>query len=114
MSAPFCFCGNTRTTGFKAYLRRNSQTTNTPASTNGNSTGDTTIRAGLPAGWLAGEKTGSCELGGRNDAGFVRSPAGKNHALAIYTLAPQLEPKERDALIAETARLVTAQLEPQK
>lgn len=80
----------------------------------GNSTGDTTIRAGLPAGWLAGEKTGSCELGGRNDAGFVRSPAGKNHALAIYTLAPQLEPKERDALIAETARLVTAQLEPQK
>ena len=40
----------------------------------GNKTGDTRLRAGLPAGWRTGDKTGSGERGTTNDVGVVWPP----------------------------------------
>src|SRR5262249_10570222 len=40
----------------------------------GNKTGDTRLRAGLPAGWRVGDKTGSGERGTTNDVGLFWPP----------------------------------------
>src|SRR5262245_27699162 len=40
----------------------------------GNKTGDTRLRAGLPAGWRVGDKTGSGERGTTNDVGVFWPP----------------------------------------
>ncbi|WP_244941809.1 serine hydrolase [Streptomyces rubrogriseus] len=39
-----------------------------------NTTGDATIRAGMPAGWLIGDRTGTEAQGERNDVGIVLPP----------------------------------------
>ncbi|WP_187280450.1 serine hydrolase [Streptomyces sp. IB2014 016-6] len=39
-----------------------------------NTTGDATIRAGVPAGWLIGDRTGTGAQGERNDVGIVLPP----------------------------------------
>ncbi len=71
----------------------------------GNQTGDNTIRAGVPSSWIVGDKTGSCERGGRNDLAFLRSPAGKKYVLAVYVNAPKIEAPKRDQLVAEITKL---------
>ncbi len=75
-----------------------------------NTTGDATIRAGVPAGWIVGEKTGSCEHGGRNDLGFVRPPNGPAYTLGVYVQAPGLSADQRNALIADVTRAVVTHL----
>ena len=37
----------------------------------GNKTGDTRIRAGVPAGWIVGDKTGTGGRGTNNDVGIL-------------------------------------------
>ena len=66
-------------------------------------TGAARIRAGLPQGWHAGDKTGSCGTA-YNDIAVLRSPAGKDYVLAIYLDRPTVEAKKADAAIAEAAR----------
>ncbi|MGK2908195.1 MAG: class A beta-lactamase [Sphingobium sp.] len=69
----------------------------------GSTTGKARIRAGLPQGWQAGDKTGSCGTA-FNDVAVLRSPAGKDYVLAIYLDRPTVDDKQADAAIADATR----------
>jgi beta-lactamase class A len=67
-------------------------------------TGPRRIRAGLPAGWTMGHKTGTCGTAW-NDVAFFRTPAGNEFVLAIYLDRPTVGDAEAEAVLAEVARL---------
>ncbi|MFG2432953.1 class A beta-lactamase [Streptomyces sp. NPDC048590] len=75
-----------------------------------NTTGDALIRAGTPAGWSVGDKTGTGGYGTRNDIAVVRPPDSAPIVLTVLTRrrAPHAEP--RDALVAEAARVTLTAL----
>lgn len=62
------------------------------------------IRAGLPAGWTLGHKTGTCGTA-YNDVGFLRTPAGHEYVLAVYLDRPTVPGDQAEAAIADVARL---------
>lgn len=66
-------------------------------------TGVRRIRAGLPAGWVAGDKTGTCG-NAVNDVAFFRTPAGSEYILAVYYDRPASTARG-EAAIAEVARV---------
>ena len=68
-------------------------------------TGLNRIRAGLPAGWLAGDKTGTCG-NAVNDVAFFRTPAGNEYILAVYHDRPRSIARG-EAAIAEVARVAS-------
>lgn len=72
----------------------------------GNTTGDKRIRAGVPAGWQVGDKTGTGEYGTANDVAILfpsdRSPP---LILAIYTTQHQPNASPNNQIIADVARL---------
>ena len=82
----------------------------------GNQTGDKRLRAGLPAGWRVGDKTGSWgdgKIGNTNDiaviwptalAGVGRSPI----LITAYLADAKVDDIQRNAVIAEVARDVVA------
>jgi len=74
-----------------------------------NRTGDKRLRAGLPAGWRAGEKTGAGEKGTNNDAGLLWPPGGGAPILvAAYSTGSTAPGMERDAALAEVAAAIAA------
>nr|4C75_A Chain A, BETA-LACTAMASE [synthetic construct]4C75_B Chain B, BETA-LACTAMASE [synthetic construct]4C75_C Chain C, BETA-LACTAMASE [synthetic construct]4C75_D Chain D, BETA-LACTAMASE [synthetic construct] len=76
----------------------------------GNTTGDKLIRAGLPAGWRVGDKTGTGSYGTRNDIAIIWPPNRAPIVLAIYSTGSTADAKERNALIAEAAKIVAEAL----
>ncbi|XVV15190.1 class A beta-lactamase [Actinoplanes sp. CA-131856] len=76
----------------------------------GNTTGDTFIRAGVPAGWKVGDKTGSGGYGTRNDIAVVWPPTGSPLVIAIQSDRGVRDAPSDDALIAEAAKAVVAAL----
>jgi beta-lactamase class A len=68
------------------------------------STGPRRIRAGLPAGWTLGHKTGTCGTA-YNDVAFLRSPRGNEYVLAVYLDRPTVGDRRSEAAIADVARL---------
>lgn len=71
----------------------------------GNRTGDAQIRAGLPQGWRAAEKTGSNPSAGiANDVGLLLPPGRAPVLLAAYLTEARIAAAERPALLAEVAR----------
>lgn len=66
-------------------------------------TGLQRIRAGLPAGWAAGDKTGTCGTA-YNDVAWFRSPAGRDYVLAVYLDRPSVPAAAANAAIADVAR----------
>ena len=66
-------------------------------------TGLNRIRAGLPAGWGVGDKTGTCG-NAVNDVAFFRTPAGNEYILAVYHDRPRSIARGETA-IAEVARV---------
>lgn len=58
------------------------------------------IRAGLPEGWRAGDKTGSCGTA-YNDVAIVWPPAAEPFVLAVYIDRPVAPAGEVEAAIAE-------------
>jgi beta-lactamase class A len=75
-----------------------------------NTTGDAAIRAGVPAGWVVGDKTGTGAQGERNDVGIVLPPDRAPLVLAVYTAPDDPESTAGDATIAEAAAIVTRRL----
>jgi len=75
-----------------------------------NTTGDAAIRAGVPAGWAVGDKTGSGGYGTRNDAGVVW-PADGGAPLVVVLLTDRgtAGATSDDGLLADVTRLVVAQ-----
>jgi beta-lactamase class A len=67
-------------------------------------TGPGRIRAGLPAGWTMGHKTGTCGTA-FNDVAFFRTPAGREYVLAVYLDRPTVHGDVAEAAIANVARL---------
>jgi beta-lactamase class A len=67
------------------------------------------IRAGLPAGWVAGDKTGSCGTA-YNDVAFVESPAGGRYLIAVYLDRPTVQGDAANAVIADVTRAVVEDL----
>jgi beta-lactamase class A len=75
-----------------------------------NQTGFKMIRAGIPADWKAGDKTGRSGDGATNDIAVVRPPSGGPVFIAIYTVAPGESSEGRDNLVAEAAKTAIALL----
>jgi beta-lactamase class A len=72
----------------------------------GNTTGAKRIRAGVPAGWNVGDKTGSGDYGTANDVAVVWPPGQKPMVIAIYHTQTNAAAKWNDAVIAGAARVV--------
>lgn len=68
-------------------------------------TGTTKLRAKLPQGWRAGDKTGNGRGGVSNDVAILWPPAGKPVLAAVYTMGVTAPDDERDAAMAEIGRL---------
>ena len=76
-----------------------------------NQTGASRLRAGVPAGWRVGDKTGSGAHGTNNDIGVIW-PTGRKPILVTAYLTGTQEPlATRERTLADVARLVTALVE---
>jgi len=74
-----------------------------------NTTGDTRLRAGLPAGWRVGDKTGAGARGTNNDVGIVWPPGHAPWLVSVYLTETERPKEQRDAALAQVGRL-TAEL----
>lgn len=78
----------------------------------GNTTGDDLIRAGVPAGWQVGDKTGSGGYGTRNDIAVLWPPDGAPIVLAVLTSRDKKDARHRDELVAEATKETLKALRP--
>lgn len=71
----------------------------------GNKTGDARIRAGLPASWRVGDKTGAGARGEVNDVAVTWPPGRTPLIIAVYT--PPADPGRSpdNTVLAATARI---------
>ena len=76
----------------------------------GNTTGNKRIRAGVPAAWRVGDKTGSGAYGTTNDIGILWPPERQPLVLAIYLTSEDEKAPWRDDVIAEATRIVVRAL----
>ncbi len=75
-----------------------------------NTTGDHKLRAGLPAGWRVGDKTGGGLRGTSNDVAIIWPGARPPILIAVYLTQSRLDAAGRDAAIADVARALAASL----
>lgn len=75
-----------------------------------NTTGDKRLRAGLPAGWRAAEKTGSGAYGTTNDVGIVWPPGRAAIVLAVLSTKQDADAPADEPLLARTASVVATAL----
>ena len=75
----------------------------------GNKTGDTRLRAQLPAGWRTGDKTGSGDRGTTNDIGVLWPAEGAPIVVTIYLTGTPASAEKRNATLAAVGRALTAQ-----
>lgn len=71
-------------------------------------TGTDKLRAGLPPGWQAGDKTGSGAQGESNDVAILWSPHGAARLVAAFYVAPQLDAHARSSVLAEVGRIAAS------
>jgi len=71
-----------------------------------NTTGNTRIRAGVPKGWIVGDKTGTGDYGTTNDIGVIWPPHCSPIVVAIYFTQSQKNASAKDAVLASATRLV--------
>lgn len=71
-------------------------------------TGGKRLRAGFPADWKIGEKTGTYSKVGANDAGFAQAPGGAPIIVCAYLETTAIPMDERDRIIAEVGKRVAA------
>ena len=69
-------------------------------------TGMRRIRAGLPDGWRAGDKTGTGMRLAVNDVAIAWPPGGEPVVMAIYTSDSPLKFAEVEQALADVARIV--------
>ena len=71
-----------------------------------NKTGNERLRAGLPAGWRAGDKTGTGYRGTTNDVAIVWPPNRAPLLIAAYLTETEATSEARNATIASVGRVV--------
>ena len=76
----------------------------------GNKTGDTRLRAGLPAGWRVGDKTGAGESGTTNDVGLIWPPDRAPVIVSVYLTGTSATGERRNAALAAVGRAVASAL----
>ena len=72
----------------------------------GNTTGDARIRAGVPKGWIVGDKPGSGDYGVANDVGIVWPQGRAPWILVVFSRGPQQSSPWNHEPIAAVTRLV--------
>jgi len=72
----------------------------------GNTTGDRRIRAGVPASWQVGDKTGTGDRGTANDVAALWRPSGEPLVLTVFHTREVVDAKPSDDIIAAAARMV--------
>ena len=75
-----------------------------------NKTGDKRLRAGLPADWRVGDKTGTGGNGSANDVAVAWPPARAPVLVAVYFTGSTISDEARSAVIADAGRIVAAGL----
>jgi beta-lactamase class A len=72
-----------------------------------NKTGDTRLRAGFPATWLTGDKTGTNgdKAGNANDVAVAWTPDRGAVVVTAFCEIPGISGDERNAVIAEIGRI---------
>jgi len=73
-----------------------------------NKTGDTRLRAQLPAGWRTGDKTGAGDRGTNNDVGVLWPPEGKPIVVTAYLTGTSAPVEKRNATLAAVGRAIAA------
>jgi beta-lactamase class A len=76
-----------------------------------NTTGDERIRAGLPEGWLVGDKTGTGPNGSTSDIAILIPPGRAPLLMVVYITGSSLSTSEASALHAKLARIVAQNVE---
>ncbi|NUS42377.1 MAG: class A beta-lactamase [Mycobacteriaceae bacterium] len=77
-----------------------------------NTTGAQRIRAGVPADWKVGDKTGTGEYGTANDAAVLWPPGGRAPlVMVILTATTRPDAAPANALVADAARVAAAALQ---
>ncbi|MEV4719745.1 class A beta-lactamase [Micromonospora noduli] len=76
----------------------------------GNTTGAALVRAGVPAGWVVGDKTGTGGYGTRNDIAVIWPPDRAPIVLAVLSSRDRKDASPDDAVIAQATRVVVTQL----
>ncbi|EUJ24222.1 beta-lactamase 1 [Listeria grandensis FSL F6-0971] len=74
----------------------------------GNATGDTLIRAGVPANVKVGDKSGAASFGTRNDVAVLYPPHRSPIILVVYSNKANEDDEYDDALIADAARVMSS------
>jgi beta-lactamase class A len=80
----------------------------------GNKTGDTRLRAHLPAGWRVGDKTGSGEHGTTNDVGVAWPPQSAPVLIAVYLTGTMANGEARNRTIAAVGSAIADRLTERK
>ena len=75
-------------------------------------TGDHRLRAGFPAGWRIGDKTGTGERGTANDIAVAWTPGAPIVVASYLTGAVSAAAAARDAVHAKVAGIVAAHFRP--
>jgi beta-lactamase class A len=75
-----------------------------------NKTGDERIRAGMPAGWRVGDKTGTGSYGTTNDVAVLWPPDAAPIAVAVLTSRSTEDATRDNALLAQAAAVVAQEL----
>ena len=73
----------------------------------GNTTGDKRIRAGVPKGWIVGDKTGGgTDYGMTHDIGIIWPPNCAPLVIAVYLVQNQKNAVRREDIVASVTRLL--------
>lgn len=75
-----------------------------------NTTGSKRLRAGLPAGWRVGDKTGTGEQGTANDVAVIWPPDRAPFVITAYLTGAAAPVERQDAVMAAVGRAVTTAL----
>lgn len=78
----------------------------------GNTTGSESIRAGLPASWSVGDKTGSGDYGSTNDIAVIWPENRAPIILVTYFTQPRQDASSRKDVLAAAARIAVGGGEP--
>ena len=73
-----------------------------------NKTGDRRLRAGLPEGWRAGDKTGSGSNGVSNDVAVAWPPERRPLIITTYFTESKASDEQRDLVLAEVGRVAAS------
>ncbi|WP_227731673.1 class A beta-lactamase BlaA [Yersinia proxima] len=75
-----------------------------------NTTGDATIRAGAPADWMVGDKTGSGDYGTTNDIAVLWPTKSAPIVLVVYFTQREKNAKSRHDVLASATKIILSQI----